>query len=195
MSTSTPPPARRGILDLGLVAVGVGILAVDQLTKHLVTQSLGPGAPEHSTEVLGSFFRLSYTTNTGAAFGMFPEKTIVFTLIAALAVPLLLFSRLFIAEDSLLVRLSLGLLLGGTLGNLVDRIRLGHVVDFIDVGIDQLRWYSFNVADSAFVVGVTILAFYMLFLAEDGEPQSATRGLASRRAGTVEDQPDQHLAS
>lgn len=190
MSTSAHTTPRRTLFDFVILAVGLLVFALDQLTKHLVSQSLGPGAPQHSIEVVGTFLRFSYTTNSGAAFGMFPQGTAVFTAIAILAVPLLLFSRLLIDSDSPLIRFSLGLLLGGTLGNLADRLRLGYVVDFIDAGIGQLRWYSFNVADSAFVIGVAVLAVYMAFLAPDGERQDDSPrgdGVPLKQAGAVED--------
>ena len=167
MSSSARSPLRRSPVDLGIIVVGLAILALDQWAKRQVVLGLGPGAPQSSIEVVGSYIRLAYTTNTGAAFGLFPERTIVFTVVALLAVPLLVFSRLFVPADSPVVRYSLGLLLGGTLGNLVDRLRLGYVVDFVDVGINQARWPSFNVADSAFVVGVAVLALYMLFWAPE----------------------------
>ena len=190
MSRFYRPPLRRGIVDRGLVAVGLVVFVLDQLTKQVITQGLGPDAPQNSVEVAGSFLRLSYVTNTGAAFGLFPEGTVVFTLVALIAVPLLLFSRLFLAVDNLLVRLSLGLLLGGALGNLVDRLRLGYVVDFVDVGIEQLRWPSFNVADSAFVVGVAILALYMLFWTPTAdEPRQSQSSAASQQRGP-EDRSD-----
>ncbi len=191
MSAPARSSRRRGLIDLGLVAIGLAVFALDQVTKREVALALGPGAPQNSVDVLGSFVRLSYTTNSGAAFGLFPDRTIVFTLVALLAVPLLLFSRLFISFDSRLVQFSLGLLLGGTIGNLADRARLGYVVDFVDVGINQARWPSFNVADSAFVVGVIILGIYMLFLAPEGE----TAGSGERPGGAGpagrEEQPGQ----
>ena len=190
MSSSARPPSHRSPVDLGIIVVGLAILALDQLAKRQVVLGLGPGAPQNSVEVIGSYVRLAYTTNTGAAFGLFPERTVVFTVVALLAIPLLVFSRFFICVDSLLVRFCLGLLLGGTLGNLVDRLRLGYVVDFIDVGIEQARWPSFNVADSAFVVGVAVLALYMLLWA----PEEVDRSEAepTGQAGSPEDRPGRH---
>ncbi len=176
VSSSTRLARQKSPIDLAIVLVGLVAFALDQITKHQVVLSLGPTAPRNSVEVLGSYVRLAYTTNSGAAFGLFPERTVVITAVALVAVPLLVFSRLLFTVDSPLVRFSLGLLLGGALGNLVDRVRLGYVVDFVDVGINQTRWPSFNVADSSFVIGVAILIFYMLFLAPDeGDGREAAR--------------------
>lgn len=163
---STTP---RPLVDLLIVAVGLVVLGLDQWTKSLAVLNLGPAAAQHSVEVLGDFFRFSYTTNTGAAFGMLQGGTVLFTVIAIAAVPLFVLSPRLIGTSSLFVRGTLGLLLGGALGNLVDRIHLGHVVDFVDVGVGSTRFWTFNVADSAFVVGVALLAIYMLFFAPPDE--------------------------
>ncbi|MCL5025082.1 MAG: signal peptidase II, partial [Chloroflexi bacterium] len=90
-----------------------------------------------------------------------------FTLIAAAAIPIILLAQRELRRYGWPVQLTLGLLLGGTLGNLTDRLRLGFVVDFIDVGVGNLRWPTFNVADSAFVIGVGILLIYFLLSERD----------------------------
>lgn len=168
----------HSIIDPLIIGIGVIILALDQWTKSLAIASLGPDAPTHSIEVVGDFLRFSYTTNTGAAFGMLQGATGLFTLIAVAAVPLFLFAPRFLGLEGRLTRAISGLLLGGALGNLVDRIRLGHVTDFIDMGVGDVRFWTYNVADSAFVIGVAVLAVYMLFFApaeagDDSADQSA----------------------
>lgn len=155
------PPKGKFSIRPGVVATALVVLALDQLTKSMVTQALGqPGGP-HSLEVVGSWVRLSYTTNSGAAFGMFPAGTLFFTVIALIAAPVLLVARGYVRQPAWWMTVIFGMLLGGTLGNLLDRIRLGRVVDFIDVGVGDVRWWSFNVADSSFVVGVILLAIYL----------------------------------
>lgn len=149
-----------------------GVMAVtDQATKWAIVQRFA-GDPWPFQRVVGDLVRLTYTTNSGAAFGLFPDKTIVFTLVAVAVVPLLIWALQQVG-DVPVARLSIGLLLGGTLGNLVDRLRTGAVVDFIDIGLGDLRWPSFNVADSSFVVGTLIMVAYILLFGEEAAPDPA----------------------
>jgi signal peptidase II len=163
-----PPPSQGRIqIRPGMLATALVVVVLDQLSKYWVSQNLGlPGQP-HTVEVVGDVVRLSYTTNSGAAFGMFPAGTLFFTLVALIAVPVLLVGRSYVSERGWWMTVVFGMLLGGAIGNLVDRLRLGHVVDFIDVGIGSVRWWSFNVADSSFVVGVVILGVYLSFSSEN----------------------------
>jgi signal peptidase II len=140
-------PFRRYIMLLGCAAT---VLVADQVLKWLVMRSLQHG---RVIDLLGGLVRLDFTRNAGAAFGMFQSGGLLFAAVAVLvSLSILVFYRR-IAESALAVRLALGLILGGALGNLLDRIRLGYVVDYVD-----LRWwYVFNLADSAIVVGVAIL--------------------------------------
>jgi signal peptidase II len=103
--------------------------------------------------------RLDYTLNTGAAFGILRTRGILFALVAiVVSVGIVVYYRA-VAASPVLVRTALALVLGGAIGNLVDRIRLGYVVDFVD-----LRWWPvFNVADSSIVIGVCLLIGYAVF--------------------------------
>jgi signal peptidase II len=155
--------ARRAkFLDGLFLSVAALVLALDQVTKQVVVTTLGPDAPRHSVEVIGEFFRFTYVTNSGAAFGMFQGQTSIFAVIAFLAIPILIYLNATFERPMWLTRVCLGMLLGGAVGNLVDRLRYGHVIDFVDVGIGTLRWPAFNVADSSFVVGIFILAIYLI---------------------------------
>ena len=111
------------------------------------------------------FFRIIHSQNTGAAFGLFQGQNLPLTIIGLVGVAiLLLYAVLLYRRFSPLGRLAwvgLGLVLGGTVGNLIDRLRLGYVTDFIDFGF----WPAFNLADSAIVVGVIIFAYSLLSLA------------------------------
>jgi len=131
------------------------VLAVDQLSKISVTTNMvfGQSLPE------SGFFRFTYVTNTGMAFGLFPHYTPIPTIATLLGIIVLFAFYRTLAARNRLLKISLGLQMGGAIGNLVDRIRLGYVIDFIDVG----DWPVFNIADSAIVVGLTILA-YTIFL-------------------------------
>jgi len=108
-------------------------------------------------------FNLTYTTNTGAAFGLFPDQGVLFIVIAFVVITAILFYYHHLPDGYRLVRLALGLQLGGALGNLVDRVRQGYVIDFVDFNFWPMKdWPVFNLADSAIVVGVVLLALTML---------------------------------
>jgi signal peptidase II len=144
---------RRTAVFLGCAAV---VVAVDQATKLIASERLGPGA---SVPVLGDFIRLTLVHNTGAAFGLFPGSRVPFIVVSVLAIAVVL--HLFFRETyrSVMNRILLGCILGGAIGNLIDRVRLGWVVDFIDIGFGTARWPVFNVADSAVTIGVILLAW------------------------------------
>jgi len=138
------------------------IVVADQLGKLWIRSNLAVG---ESVFELG-FFRLTHVSNTGAAFGIFRGHTLPLTVVSCVGIALLLlyaflFYRQFPQLDRWLAWTGLGLILGGTIGNLIDRLRLGYVTDFIDFGF----WPAFNVADSAIVIGVIIFAYSLLSLA------------------------------
>ena len=114
---------------------------------------------------LAPFFRITYVTNTGAAFGLFPEWGDFFLVVAAIVIVVIIFYYWHLQDGQWLVRIALGLQLGGAIGNnLVDRLRQGFVVDFIDLNFWPLRdWPIFNLADTSVVVGVAVLALVMLW--------------------------------
>jgi signal peptidase II len=154
----------RGWIDRLFLGTAAAVYLADQATKEWAIRTLGPGSDRQSIEIVGDWLRLSYTTNTGAAFGILPSGSGLFTVIAIVAVPLIWYFNRTIQPRTVLTRICLGGLMGGALGNLTDRLRHGYVVDFVDAGIGTLRWPAFNVADSAFVVGVITLSLYMLFI-------------------------------
>src|SRR5206468_10300991 len=108
------------------------------------------------------WIRISHVTNTGAAFGLLPERTTLLSILSVGAVFVIVFYYRRLAADSRLIAATLGMQLGGALGNLVDRIGQGYVVDFVDVGIpDGWRFWAFNVADSSIVVGIFVVTFLL----------------------------------
>ncbi len=138
---------------------GLLILVADQFSKAWIRASLPEG---RSFFELG-FFRITHVHNTGAAFGLFRGQSFALTIIAITGILVILAYAVYIHRrfpwfDTTLVRVALGLVLGGTAGNLIDRFRFGYVTDFIDFGF----WPSFNVADSAVTVGVIIFACLLL---------------------------------
>jgi len=159
---------RKAVLPV----VAVLTLAVDQISKYLVLTNLKPGESWNPIASLKDWVSITYVTNTGAAFGLLPERSLVFIVIAIIVVIAILIYHRHLPKDQWLIKISLGLQLGGASGNLVDRLRSlliaegslierfrhAHVVDFLDFKI----WPVFNLADSAIVLGVAILAYYLL---------------------------------
>jgi signal peptidase II len=138
-----------------LLLLAGAVVVLDQVLKALVTSRFAGG---DYAELFGGLVRLDYTRNTGAAFGFLPNGGVLFAGIAVAVILAILLAYRKLGSAPLIVRAALGLVLGGALGNLIDRVRLGYVVDFID-----LRWWPvFNLADSAIVVGVLLLLLYSL---------------------------------
>jgi signal peptidase II len=153
---------------IGLVAVVAAfVFVLDRITKTVVESSLPPGS---SVDVVGPWVRISHVTNTGAAFGLFPERTTLLSILSVAAVFAIVFYYRRLAADSRLIAATLGMQLGGAFGNLVDRIGQGYVIDFVDVGIPGgIRFWSFNVADSSIVVG--IIAVTVLLWWQERQPR------------------------
>lgn len=140
------------------------ILLADQASKHLVTTRLGEGQSWNVTPWLAPILHITYVTNTGAAFGLFPNWGQFFVFVAVIVIVVLVLYYLHLSDGQWLVRLALGLQLGGAIGNLIDRLRWGFVVDFVDLNFWPLHnWPVFNVADSSIVVGVSLLTLVMLW--------------------------------
>ena len=141
-----------------LPAVALLILVADQISKYLVLSNLNPGHSWNPVASLTPWVSVTHVTNTGAAFGLFPDQGSLFVIIAVIVVAAIIFYYRHLPAGQWWIKVSLGLQLGGALGNLLDRLRLGYVIDFIDFKI----WPVFNLADSAIVIGVAILAYYLL---------------------------------
>ncbi len=145
------------------------VVAADQLSKFAISTNLRVGESVPET----GFLRLTHVNNTGAAFGIFPGQSLALTIFAIIGIGVLLFLVLFIHRHFYLLsttrgKLSLGLILGGTVGNLIDRLVSGHVTDFIDIGI----WPAFNIADSSVVVGAALLVFWLFQRNKGGQVSS-----------------------
>jgi signal peptidase II len=144
-------PARSDTVTL--VRIATAVVAIDQLTKLFLIRTIGPGRFESRVEVVDGWLALEYTENRGAAFGILSGLVPILTAasIAILTGLLLHYRRQ--AKPPHWHTLSIGAIAGGAVGNLVDRVRLGHVIDFLSVG----PWPNFNVADSAITIGVLVL--------------------------------------
>ena len=145
-----PAEKRAGSLQwAGMLSVAIVAIAADQVTKHLIVSRLALG---ESRDLL-SFVSISHVRNSGIAFGIFPGRLEVITLLTAIAVAWMLVHFARSGSRHMLFPVALGLLIGGSVSNLADRLRLGYVVDFIDVS----HWPTFNLADSFIVSGVVLL--------------------------------------
>lgn len=155
--------------DKFLLPTIFAVLVVDQVSKFLV----GSWLPLHHSWPENGFIRITHGLNSGTAFGFFPNQTTVLIVASLLAIGFLFyFYRTHLLPVKLL-RFGIGLQLGGALGNLIDRLRNGFVVDFIDVG----PWPIFNLADSSIVVGITIVVVLTLFIHQNGAKESEDVGV------------------
>ena len=168
-----PPALRRTPIykDLVLLQLAALFFLADQLTKFLVREFLerGDSIPDQG------FFRITHTYNTGSAFGLFRDQNVPLILVSVVGITVLLLIYRNQPRPGKILRLSLALQLGGAAGNLLDRLRLGHVTDFLDVGL----WPVFNLADASIVVGLVLLAWLFLRPEQrrgEGRPYPAATG-------------------
>jgi len=156
-----------------LVLIGGVTIILDQITKVIVQNKFDL---HESIVVMEGFFSLTYILNPGAAFGFMADQSetfraIFFGIVSILALSLLIaFFRQTPANDTFSL-IALSLLFGGAIGNMIDRVRLGEVVDFLDFYVGQSHWPAFNVADSAITIGVSIMMVHLFFEKKDEEKQ------------------------
>lgn len=173
---ATAVPWRQRFLMLGVAAL---VIIIDQTTKYLVERNLPLNTSWAPIESLAPIFQFTHVANTGATFGLFAGGGTIFMLVAFVVSIGLLIYNYTLPPGHISLRIALGLVLGGAVGNnLLDRFRLGHVTDFFDIG----PWYIFNVADMAIVGGVILLGWLTL--------QDARLEQAAARAGAPEQAND-----
>lgn len=136
-----------------LIILSATVFLLDRLTKMLVAFFI---MPYHSYTVLGDFFKLTHVCNPGGAFGTRLGGN-MFYIISAIVAIAVVFIWLFKKETSKILLVAISLMLGGAIGNLYDRIAFGTVTDFLDFGIGQIRWPTFNIADSAITIGIVLV--------------------------------------
>ncbi len=158
--------ARYGLLAV----IALSVIVADQITKLWIMQSM---RLHESIPVVPNLFSLTYIRNPGAAFGLLAGssnafRTVFFGVTSLFALALLSTILVRLPERDWVGQLSIAGILGGAIGNLIDRLRFGEVIDFLDVYLESYHWPAFNVADSAISVGVVCLIIHFAF--EQKEP-------------------------
>jgi signal peptidase II len=151
-------PTRPAVL---LLATAAALYVADQATKALVVANLAYG---ERVPILGDVVQLWHLRNTGAAFSLLPGAQWLFIPITIVALGMVAYFHMQFRDRGPWIHVILGAILAGSLGNLTDRVRFGYVTDFVSVGIGDLRWPAFNVADPAVVIGILLLVGYLTFV-------------------------------
>jgi signal peptidase II len=169
--------ARTGAHWGIFLGIAVVVVVLDQLTKAWLVANVATGEVR---EVVGDSVRLVHHQNSGALFGLFRDQALIFGLLSMVVIGLIVGYHARSGRSRYL-SIALGFLLGGAIGNLMDRLRLGYVVDFVDIGIGNLLFYTFNVADSAISTAIVLLiavAFLpgLARLVDASRPDETARG-------------------
>ncbi len=150
----SPVKMRQSLL---LFCVAAVILIVDQITKFFVRSNMDL----HQSIPADGNFRLTYSTNSGSVFGLSLDSTFLLVMAPIVILAILWLYFYYLPTANRLMRTGLGLLLGGAIGNLCDRVRAGEVTDFIDVQLwGNFHWATFNVADASITVGIVMIVYY-----------------------------------
>ncbi|MDJ0875788.1 MAG: signal peptidase II [Desulfobacterales bacterium] len=160
---NAPPNSWRGKY-FWLAIIAGGIVIADQVTKHIILQEVGLHA---SIPVIPGFFHITHIQNPGGAFGFLANQSavvrgILFLFVSTLAVGLVLWFYHKTPPTHRWLAAGFALIVGGAIGNLIDRVRFGKVVDFLDFFIRGWHWPAFNVADSAITIGITIFIIHVV---------------------------------
>lgn len=151
------PSRGRWIL---FAVIAIAVLTADQLTKGWVTGTLERGAAP--TQVLGDWLRVVYWENSGILFGMLPRSGPAFAFVSLAVAALIVFYH-YKAGRGIVTTICLSLLLGGAIGNLLDRLQYGAVVDWIDMGIGTARFWTYNIADAGITTAIVMLIVLTVF--------------------------------
>ncbi len=169
-----PVVLRESTLYRGAyLAVSLAVLFLDQWTKGIITRTM---EVHQSKTVVADVFDLTYVRNSGAAFGLFASvdsaiKAVVLNSVAVIVFLIVSAYALRSSHKSVRLQVGLALILGGAVGNLLDRVRFGYVVDFLDFSVSGHHWPAFNVADSAICIGVAVLFLDMLGHEDEPAPR------------------------
>lgn len=161
--------------------VAIFITVSDQFTKQLVRDSFFLG---ESRVIIDGFFSLTYVRNTGAAWGMFGGQNMWLSLLSIVMLAIMVIFRRSFLSDTWDHKVALGLMVGGIVGNLLDRVRLAYVTDFLDFYIGHSHWPAFNIADSGICIGVGI--YVLTSLKASRQPTSTEdKGRTAEASGSL----------
>ncbi len=163
--TTEPRPASRRADLLTVLGVAAVVLVADQASKAWVAANIAYQTGR--IEVVGDLVQLWNVRNTGAAFSLLEGGLFLFVIVTVVALGMIVYFFRAFAGRSPWLFVILGAILGGALGNFVDRLRFGYVTDFLSVGFGDTRWPTFNVADSAVVTGIGLLVIILTFFTPD----------------------------
>jgi len=182
---------ERKFSTASIVIIIAVVLVLDQVTKYLIKVNM---QLHQSIPVLGDFFRITYVENPGMAFGVRIDNPVLFIGLSLFAAGLVFYYLFRLRKDGWILQIALSFIAAGAIGNIVDRIIYGRVIDFLDIdffdislpafeflfvdfpGYSITRWYVFNVADSAVSVGMTFIIFYIIFYGDplkNSQPETA----------------------
>lgn len=147
--------SRNVLMNVYFFISAVCILILDQVTKYIIIEKLPINS---SIEVIGGFFYITHVKNSGAAFGLFQDRIRVLTIISIVAIVLIIILKIILKLNYAFYNVSLGFILGGALGNLIDRYFVGEVTDFINFTF----WPVFNIADSFLIIGFCLIIILIL---------------------------------
>jgi len=149
--------------NITLLLIILSVIAADQLTKLWITSNLLMGESQPEEGIL----RLTRGANEGVVFGISVPQSLALILPIIVVIAVLFLYIRYTLLQSGITRIGLGLVVGGSIGNLIDRFRLGHVTDFIDLRLwGDYHWPTFNIADSAIVVGTVLIVFFLIRMVE-----------------------------
>ena len=155
--------------------VSVIIFALDRITKTLVLHNVSPGS---TIPIIPPMLNLTFVTNSGAAFGILQDKKLFFIIVTIIAMVAILYYFYTVYKVDKWSSWALSFVFGGAISNFYDRLTMGEVIDFIDVGTMRWRWPAFNIADTSICIGVMILIIVILF-------EKKTEGL-NRHTASIE---------
>jgi signal peptidase II len=150
--------------------IAASVVALDQISKLWVRSNL----ELFQTVPITGCLSLTYVRNTGSAFGLFANQAFLLILVAIVGLVAILLLYRYLSRSSILSISALGLIFGGAIGNLIDRVRFGYVTDFVDVRLwRDFHWPAFNVADSAITVGSIVLVIFIFLAFRKGDGKSS----------------------
>ncbi|MFN8630387.1 MAG: signal peptidase II [Chloroflexota bacterium] len=150
------PSAKRWAL---FAAIAIVVIVLDQLTKSWIVANIEKG---HGISVIGDWLNFVYGANSGILFGMVPQSATAFALVSIVVIALIVYYHRQ-AGRGIVMSIATALLLGGAIGNLIDRLRFGEVVDWIDMGIGAWRFWTYNIADAAITTALILIFATVLF--------------------------------